>query len=108
MIAQLGSPTFFLTLTAHESQPQLLAACAYAHLRSMPEYREKSLRALANVVDEAVDTLMNKRGRWLEMTALDLCRQYPATVAREFMRMVRELLRWLAPSVECEGGESEA
>jgi hypothetical protein len=35
MIAQLGTPTFFLTLTSHELQPQLLLACAYAHLQGL-------------------------------------------------------------------------
>ncbi|MCP4242325.1 MAG: hypothetical protein GY772_17360, partial [bacterium] len=34
MIAQLGPPTWFVTLTGHERQPRLLLACIVAHFRA--------------------------------------------------------------------------
>ena len=39
---------------------------------------------------------MNKREAWKGRKALALCKAYPATVAREFMRMLREF--WRLPS----------
>ena len=106
MIAQLGPPTFFLTLTAHESQPQLLLACAFAHLRSI-NGEQRTTEYISNEAGKAVDVLMNKRAEWYGFTALGLCKKYPATVAREFMRMLREFIRWLAPNVDDEGDGSE-
>ena len=58
MMAQLGSPTFFLTLTAHESQPQLLLAAAIAHLHTLPAYAGKSMKDILTLAAEAVDALM--------------------------------------------------
>lgn len=97
MMAQLGPPTFFLTLTSYELQPQLLLACAFAHLRGDPATKETPLEALREIAHEAVDTLMNARGPWRGFTALELCTAYPAALAREFRRMLREFLGWLAP-----------
>ena len=107
MIAQQGPPTFFLTLTAHETQPHLILACAIAHLRSKEEHAGAAISHLEDLAESAVDTLMNKRGKWEGFTATGLCKRYPATVAREFMRMLRSILRWLAPDVD-EGADGGA
>ena len=92
-----------MTLTSHELQPHILAACATAHLRSLPEHRWTPRAQLLPLVADAVDFLMNRRGEWHGLVALDLVRRYPATLAREFMRMLRDFLRWLAPGVDEDG-----
>ena len=103
MIAQLGPPTWFLTLTAYELQPQLLLACAFAHLRTMPALERESVDQITKMAAEGVDVLMHQRDLWHGLTALELCKLYPATTSREFMCMLREFLRWLAPMADEEG-----
>jgi len=109
MFAQLGRPSFFLTLTSHELQPYLLLACAVAHIRSKEErgcaaYNDQVLTRAAG----AVDVLMNQSDTWEDFTATTLCAAYPATITREFMRMLRDMLRWLAPDRDDEGDGTHA
>ena len=64
MMAQVGPPHFFLTLTAHESQPQLLMACAFAHLRSLAGWRDAPLKDASEEAARAVNILMNQTDEW--------------------------------------------
>eukprot|EP00969_Alexandrium_andersonii_P219724 9704328-Alexandrium_andersonii.AAC.1 len=71
MIGQLGPPTFFVTLTCHELQPQILAACASAHLHATHlEHPNRDVNDILKKVDAAVDVLMNRKGLWEDMDAL--------------------------------------
>jgi hypothetical protein len=109
MIAQLGRPSLYMTLTCHELQPHLLLACAVAHLRSLEDSLSRAdSDGVSHAAAEAVKVLMNKTNTWNDFTALTLCRAYPATVAREFMRMLRDVLRWLAPGADEEGAGADA
>ena len=109
MLAQLGRPSYFLTLTSHESQPHMLLACAVAHIRSQEERgRAASNDEVLKRASGAVDVLGNQSDTWEGFTAATLCAAYPAMVSREFMRMLRDMLRWLAPDREDEGDGTRA
>ena len=109
MMAQLGPPSWFMTLTCHERQPQILLACALTHLRCsrFEEFGFASDAAVFKEAANAVDTLMNERGDWHGFSAHSLCKAYPAALAREFMRMLRDFLRWLGVAEDEHAATSE-
>ncbi len=59
-----------------------------------PVFQDEAARAL--------EILTEPGGRWRDLSAAELCRKYPALVAREFMVMLRDFLHWLAPTVEAD------
>eukprot|EP00969_Alexandrium_andersonii_P185519 8197742-Alexandrium_andersonii.AAC.1 len=82
MIRQLGAPTFFLTFTSHERQPEILLACAVAHLCSLDECLDYSRAKMQEEAEEAVEHLLAAdRGPWRDhKDAWSLVKRYPAVV----------------------------
>ena len=98
MYEQLGKPQFFLTLTCHSRQPNILAAAVVAKLlrRSTGESQDIEEEA-ARVIHQY---MIDESHVWKGMTANQLCNSSPAILARQFMHGLRQLLHWL------EGGKS--
>ena len=100
MYDQLGKPQFFLTLTCHCRQPNILAAVVIAKLLRDHGYAAGG----AEVEEEAAKIIhqymINENHVWEGMTANQLCNSMPAIVARQFMHGLRQLLHWL------QGGDS--
>ena len=100
MYDQLGKPQFFLTLTCHCRQPNILAAVVIAKLLRDHGYAP----AGAEVEEEAAKIIhqymINENHAWEGMTANQLCNSMPAIVARQFMHGLRQMLHWL------QGGDS--
>ena len=99
MYDQLGKPQFFLTLTCHCRQPNILAAVVVAKL-----LRDHGFAAGGDEVEEEAakvvhQYMVNENHTWDGMTANQLCNSMPAIVARQFMHGVRQMLHWL------QGGE---
>lgn len=90
MYEQLGKPQFFLTLTCHAKQPNILAAVITAKLIRMHgrAQQEEVLKALH-------EYQRDENYKWHGMTATQLCNSMPAIVARQFMHGLRQLLHWL-------------
>ena len=90
MYEQLGKPQFFLTLTCHAKQPNILAAVITAKLIRMHGCAPH---------DEVAEVLhqyqRDENYKWHGMTATQLCNSMPAIVARQFMHGLRQLLHWL-------------
>eukprot|EP00435_Cladocopium_sp_Y103_P035789 s1242_g9.t1 len=126
MYDQLGKPQFFLTLTSHCRQPNILAAVVIAKLLRDHGYAAGG----AEVEEEAAkiihEYMINENHVWDGMTANQLCNSMPAIVARQFMHGLRQMLHWLQggdsgskfdadnvdeqdrPEVDAEGTDSEA
>ena len=95
MYDQLGKPHFFLTLTSHCRQPNVLAAVVIAKL-----LRDHGYAAGGTEVEEAAakiihQYMINENCVWDDMTANQLCNSMPAIVARQFMHGLRQMLHWL-------------
>ena len=116
MIEQLGKPKWFLTLTCHARQPAMLLACIIASLRTE---HQMTLSPPDEVLDRALnildDYLRHDDTKWPIGDSMiparspsELCNDFPAVVAREFMRQVRALMRWLGAETEVEADMQEA
>ena len=116
MIEQLGKPKWFMTLTCHAKQPSILLACVVASLRTehgmvfapIDEVLQRALEILDNYMrDDENSKWTTEEPGIRERTPSQLCNDFPAVVAREFMRQTRALMRWLGAeqeeSVEPEG-----
>lgn len=104
MIAQLGPPTFFMTLTSYELQPTILLSVVFAHMQTEEYQRKRKNRTsqdtaeskdnkmkgdddsnnkmtsqdIAAKASETVQKLMNKVETFDNYTALELCKKYSA------------------------------
>ncbi|CAK0812778.1 unnamed protein product, partial [Prorocentrum cordatum] len=130
MMRQLGRPDFFLTLTSHERQPHMLAACVKAQLYNdspgLPLDRvEKTVAAqvLAYTNDQehkwdgspqcdetikgtnaaAAACESGSETRRTGMTALQLCQKFPADVEREWNRQLERFLSWITEARKTKG-----
>ena len=103
MYEQLGAPHFFLTVTCHAEQPDILLACVVAKLLRDKENERKpeELQEEAALIVHRY-RVHGKDYRWSGMTANQLCTSMPAILSRQFMHGLRQLLRWL------ERGEGQA
>ena len=95
MYDQLGKPQFFLTLTCHCRQPNILGAVVIAKL-----LRDHAFAAGGEEVEEQAakivhQYMINENHTWDGMTANQLCNSMPAIVARQFMHGLRQMLHWL-------------
>ena len=95
MYDQLGKPHFFLTLTCHCRQPNILAAVVIAKL-----LRDHGHAAGGAEVEKAAakiihQYMIDENYVWDGMTANQLCNSMPAIVARQFMHGLRQMLHWL-------------
>eukprot|EP00971_Amphidinium_carterae_P307743 6116200-Amphidinium_carterae.1 len=92
-----------MTVTSHCHQPTMLMACVVACLRTKLKRGQDDIDAVLNTAAEVVNHyLKNPDYTWPEgaaMNADELCNQYPAIVAREFMCQLRGLLRWLSVDI---------
>eukprot|EP00913_Durusdinium_trenchii_P021087 g19816.t1 len=101
MFEQLGRPQFFLTLTCHALQPNILLAVITAKLlrENGPAMEAAELeRQAAHIMHQYQ---VDQGFTWQGMTANQLCNSMPAIVSRQFMHSLRQLLRWL------EAGQAE-
>jgi hypothetical protein len=90
MYEQLGKPQFFLTVTCHARQPNILAAVITAKL--IREEGRADREAVARILHAYQ---MDEDHKWKGMTANQLCNSMPAILARQFMHGLRQLLYWM-------------
>ena len=103
MYEQLGNPQFFLTLTCHARQPNILAAVITAKLIRMHGFAEPT-----EVAEVLHNYQRDEHHKWQDMTATQLCNSMPAIVARQFMHGLRQLLHWLgAEDFAAEGADEQ-
>ncbi len=96
MYEQLGKPHFFLTLTCHARQPNILAAAVMAKLLRQPGNNNISTEELENQAAEIIHQYQtNEDHTWEGLTANQLCISMPAIIARQFMHGLRQMLHWL-------------
>ncbi|CAK9092420.1 unnamed protein product, partial [Durusdinium trenchii] len=94
MYEQLGRPQFFLTLTCHARQPELLTAAIVARLlRLRPEIPADTLEREAAEIYHQHFTADGFK--WDGFTANELCNSQPAIVARQFTHQFNQFMRWL-------------
>ncbi|OLP75018.1 hypothetical protein AK812_SmicGene45265, partial [Symbiodinium microadriaticum] len=95
MYEQLGTPKFFMTLSTHARQPDILIAVVVARL-----LRLRSANAPQELEREAAQILQcyqaDKKFTWDGLSPNRLCNQYPAIVARQFMHQLTQLMHWLS------------
>ena len=103
MYEQLGKPQFFLTLTCHARQPNILAAVITAKLIRMHGLAEPS-----EVAEVLHNYQRDENHKWHDMTATQLCNSMPAILARQFIHGLRQLLHWLgAPDFATEEADEQ-
>ena len=95
MYEQLGKPQFFLTLTCHARQPDILAACVTAELLRQREPTADQRDVEAEAAEVLRHYMTDENYVWHGMTANQLCNSMPGIVARQFMHGLRQLLHWL-------------
>ena len=95
MYEQLGKPQFFLTLTAHARQPNILTAVVTAKLLRDGGYAAHGREVEEEAARIVHQYMVNEEHVWEGMTANQLCNSMPAIVARQFMHSVRQVLHWL-------------
>ena len=129
MYEQLGIPQWFMTLTCHAKQPEILTACIYARLlrnaaRSRNAKDRDAIRAQATGIyykyqndpeykwnpnienTEPTSPTPPAKGSTnanpakAGLTANELCSSMPAIVSRQFFHQVKKFMRWLAPNVD--------
>ncbi len=130
MYEQLGIPQWFMTLTCHAKQPEILIACIYARLlrdaakrkqppdhdatrkkatdiyckyQTNPDYRwnpDIENTHPSNSPPKDPGELENADHSKAALTANQLCSSMPAIVSRQFFHQVKKFLRWIAPDVD--------
>ena len=95
MYEQLGTPKFFMTLSCHARQPDILIAVIMARLlRLRPESQPEELEREAAQILQCYQA--DKKFTWDGLSPNQLCNQYPAIVARQFMHQLTQLTHWLS------------
>ena len=95
MYEQLGTPKFFMTLSCHARQPDILIAVIMARLlRLRPESQPEELEREAAQILQCYQA--DKKFTWDGLSPNQLCNQYPAIVARQFMHQLTQLMHWLS------------
>ena len=94
MYEQLGPPKFFMTLSCHARQPDILVAVISARLlRLRPDSPPEEIER------EAAEILQQYQAdesfTWDGLSPNQLCNQHPAIVSRQFMHQVSQLMWWL-------------
>ena len=103
MYEQLGKPHFFLTLTCHARQPNILAAAVMAKLLRQADRNNLPSEELQDKAAAIIHQYQTDEDHtWDGLTANQLCISMPAIIARQFMHGLRQMLRWL------DGGENGA
>ena len=110
MYEQLGKPHFFLTVTCHARQPNILAAAVMAKLLRQPGNNSITSEELEHLAAEIIHQYQtNEDHTWDGLTANQLCISMPAIIARQFMHGLRQMLHWLtcgeAGSLKPQGGD---
>ena len=101
MYEQLGTPKFFMTLSTHARQPDILIAIIMARLlRLRPANVPQELEREAAQILQCYQA--DKKFTWDGLSPNRLCNQYPAIVARQFMHQLTQLMHWLS------GGQAAA
>ena len=95
MYEQLGRPHFFLTLTCHARQPNILAAVITARL-----LRDHGASMEIAELERQTALIMHRYQveegyTWQGMTANQLCNSMPAILSRQFEHGVAQLMHWL-------------
>ena len=94
MYEQLGTPNFFMTLTCHARQPDILVAAITARLlRLRPEMPPQELERQAAGILRCYQS--DEQFKWDDLSPNQLCNQQPAIVARQFMHQLNQLMAWL-------------
>ena len=95
MYEQLGTPKFFMTLSTHARQPDILIAVIVARLlRLRPANAPQELEREAAQILQCYQA--DKKFTWDGLSPNRLCNQYPAIVARQFMHQLTQLMHWLS------------
>ena len=95
MYEQLGTPKFFMTLSCHARQPDILIAVIMARLlRLRPESQPEELEREAAQILQCYQA--DKKFTWDGLSPNQLCNQYPAIVARQFTHQLTQLTHWLS------------
>ena len=95
MYEQLGTPKFFMTLSCHARQPDILIAVIMARLlRLRPESQPEELEREAAQILQCYQA--DKKFTWDGLSPNQLCNQYPAIMARQFMHQLTQLTHWLS------------
>ena len=94
MYEQLGTSNFFMTLTCHARQPDMLIAVITARLlRLQPHTPAEELeRRAANIL---CCYQADKKFTWDGLSPNQLCNMHPAIVARQFQHQLHKLMAWL-------------
>ena len=113
MYEQLGKPHFFLTLTCHARQPNILAAAVMAKLLRQSGHNNIATEELEDLAAEVIHQYQtNEDHTWDGLTANQLCISMPAIIARQFMHGLRQMLHWLTdgeagPQLKPQGGDAQ-
>ena len=95
MYEQLGVPKFFMTLSCHARQPDILIAVITARLlRLHPERPPEELERQAAEILQCYQA--DVKFTWDGLSPNQLCNQHPAIVARQFMHQLTQLMYWLS------------
>ena len=95
MYEQLGVPKFFMTLSCHARQPDILIAVITARLlRLHPERPPEELERQAAEILQRYQA--DAQFTWDGLSPNQLCNQHPAIVARQFMHQLTQLMYWLS------------
>jgi len=95
MYEQLGTPRFFMTLSCHARQPDILIAVIMARLLQLhPEKPPHELEREAAQILQCYQA--DKKFTWDGLSPNRLCNQYPAIVTRQFMHQLTQLMHWLS------------
>ena len=95
MYEQLGTPKFFMTLSCHARQPDILIAVIMARLlRLRPEKPPQELEREAAQILQCYQA--DKKFTWDGLSPNQLCNRYPAIVTRQFMHQLTQLMHWLS------------
>ena len=95
MYEQLGTPKFFMTLSCHARQPDILIAVIMARLLQLhPEKPPQELEREAAQILQCYQA--DRKFTWDGLSPNQLCNQYPAVVTRQFMHQLTQLMHWLS------------
>ena len=95
MYEQLGVPKFFMTLSCHARQPDILIAVITARLlRLHPERPPEEFERQAAEILQRYQA--DVKFTWDGLSPNQLCNQHPAIVARQFMHQLTQLMYWLS------------